>query len=390
MNNLRRPIAPLIANLFPDKFRENGPRLVAFVETYYKWHDEMVTRSIVEDRSINTAPDAFVELLRQTYTDKFKLESQYDQKTLIKHSLDIYRSKGTAEAIDLLIRLLFQTESEVTYPADKIFRASANIWIEPIYIELSHNFSDAIKVEGSIIEGQTTGAEAFIESVERRRSMLSTSTVAFISNATGAFAIGEQMVGTNIQIKGSLDKVTLVNRGAGIPKYSELSIRSVTGQEGIGRVIAVSSTGAITKFAVINSGVGFVSGQTVTMYFNGIAVATGTAINGPIGRLPGRYLTNVGMLSGDNFLHDGEYYQQYSYVVSSAISFDKYSDVLQKILHVAGTKSFSAVVVTGDTLSIRTFDNLSEVSTAVEEVNVGSGFTFEFFRPENSGWLGVI
>ena len=54
----------------------------------------------------------------------------------------------------------------------------------------------------------------------------------------------------------------------------------------------------------------------------------------------GRYTDTRGFLSGDNFLHDNNYYQPFSYVVKVSKAVEKYRDVLKRILHPAGTKFF--------------------------------------------------
>jgi hypothetical protein len=55
-------------------------------------------------------------------------------------------------------------------------------------------------------------------------------------------------------------------------------------------------------------------------------------------------LDTGGFTSHDKKLHDNDYYQEYSYEIQTKIPFSKYSDILKKIIHVAGTRMFGKVV----------------------------------------------
>ena len=58
----------------------------------------------------------------------------------------------------------------------------------------------------------------------------------------------------------------------------------------------------------------------------------------------GIYKDNRGFASSDKYLHDGEYYQNYSYEIQSKVPLDKYSEVLKQVIHIAGTKMFARLV----------------------------------------------
>jgi hypothetical protein len=97
---------------------------------------------------------------------------------------------------------------------------------------------------------------------------------------------------------------------------------------------------------VVDSGFGYIEGENAT-YTSSDGLRSGFArINlGKKGVSEGFYKNKNGQLSDSKKLFDGEYYQDYSYEVRTGIEADKYSDMLKKVLHVAGTKMFSAVVL---------------------------------------------
>lgn len=96
---------------------------------------------------------------------------------------------------------------------------------------------------------------------------------------------------------------------------------------------------------IYNSGIGYIEDEVV--YANtqdsskSITVKLHSQTQG-IGE--GIYLNNKGFISSDKYLHDGEYYQNYSYELQSKIPLDKYGEVLKQVIHIAGTKMFAKLV----------------------------------------------
>jgi hypothetical protein len=79
------------------------------------------------------------------------------------------------------------------------------------------------------------------------------------------------------------------------------------------------------------------------------------------GRGKGYYRSSRGFLSEDMYIHDGDYYQEYSYEILSKISVDRYADMFKKVMHMAGTKFFgSALVIEEANVSMA----LSEIATS--------------------------
>lgn len=63
---------------------------------------------------------------------------------------------------------------------------------------------------------------------------------------------------------------------------------------------------------------------------------------------PGRYEGTYGFLSSDKYLQDGDFYQEFSYVIKSGQTINRYRDVVNKLVHPAGTKLFGSVLYTLD------------------------------------------
>lgn len=126
----------------------------------------------------------------------------------------------------------------------------------------------------------------------------------------------------------------------------------------------ISANGQITGLQIVDSGIGYSNGD-ILQYASTDGSRSGTikvVIDGHgIGQ--GYYKSSKGFLSEDMYIHDGDYYQEYSYEILSKISVDRYADMFKKVMHTAGTKFFgSALIVEEDSVSVA----LSEISTGQE------------------------
>jgi len=101
-------------------------------------------------------------------------------------------------------------------------------------------------------------------------------------------------------------------------------------------------SGSVTTLEPIASGFGYQNQEIATFYLSDNISVEGTAkftLNKQ-GIAEGFYNETGGFLSSNKYVYDGHYYQEYSYDVQVGLPFDKYSDMLKKVLHVAGTKAF--------------------------------------------------
>ena len=126
----------------------------------------------------------------------------------------------------------------------------------------------------------------------------------------------------------------------------------------------ITANGQITSLQIIDSGIGY-SNSDILQYTSSDGERSGSikiVIDGHgIGQ--GYYKSSKGFLSEDMYVHDGDYYQEYSYEILSKISVDRYADMFKKVMHTAGTKFFgSALVVEEDSITVE----LSEIATGQE------------------------
>lgn len=155
----------------------------------------------------------------------------------------------------------------------------------------------------------------------------------------------------NVSIVGSISGAT-----ASVNRVSQISRSSLMGNNATVNSFAGIVNGSISTLSVIDSGFMYEDSEEITLSkANSAFVATGYAriLNQGVGE--GYFLSNRGFLNSDKYIHDGEFYQFFSYQVSSGIPLEKYENALKTIMHVAGTKLFGKVLKTSNVdLTIKT------------------------------------
>jgi hypothetical protein len=109
---------------------------------------------------------------------------------------------------------------------------------------------------------------------------------------------------------------------------------------------ASTANGVISQIQIIDSGFGF-SNDNEIEFSTPDDTRTGRVFNirGGTGTGTGFYRTAKGFLSDVSKIHDGDYYQEYSYDIISRIPLEKYSAMFKKVMHTSGTRFFGSLLI---------------------------------------------
>ena len=115
----------------------------------------------------------------------------------------------------------------------------------------------------------------------------------------------------------------------------------ITSILGDGEILTAQSSkqsGEILVITITNPGNGYLDVPQIDLSQSGDGNATANAqIENPYISLPGRFVTSDGLLSSEETrLESGNYYHDYSYVISTQIEFSRYKNVIKQLLHPAG------------------------------------------------------
>jgi hypothetical protein len=160
----------------------------------------------------------------------------------------------------------------------------------------------------------------------------------------------------------------------------------------------VTANGEISSLQVIDSGFAYSNGEIVDFVSeDNLRAGSAKMILDGHGIGQGFYRSSKGFLSDDIYIHDGDYYQEYSYEILSKISVERYSDMFKKVMHVAGTRFFgSALIVeeaniattlsaisTGQQVQFNSVDDVSTVNDTIELDIEDAVYTFEVQEVNN-------
>lgn len=267
--NVEKFISPFIESQFPQFYQEEGPLFISFVKAYYEWLEQSEnvlgkTRSLGEIRDLDTTLDSYLKYFKNTYINSLPETIVADKRLLIKHILELYRSKGTNKSYEFLFRLLFNEDIQLYYPGKYIFKLSDNEWVLPRYIEVSDNpmLSEFI---GQQIYSSSTLSTAVVENYFTRSINNKLVNVLTLSNIKGQFKYGEKILSESLPdvtpdnapiIFGSLSSVSIFEGGLGYNVGDLLDING-QGKGGVARVVATRAKNGEVTFELIDGGSGF-------------------------------------------------------------------------------------------------------------------------------------
>jgi len=270
-------ISTFAQDLFPSFYKEEGELFTLFVRAYYEWLEETgntvnVARDLLELQDIDTTSATFLEYFKRVYLSGFPGSIKSNPNLTIKHIRDLYKTKGTPRAIELLFRIIFNDQAYVSYPSEDVLRPSNAEYFRPRYVEVTApNIEKLNSLRGREVIGTQSQAKGFVESISTKLLNKVKVHVLYISNLRGDFTRGEIVVPTanGIQdempvIVGSLSNVQVLLGGQDNNIGDIFTIEAAAGKQGKARVSAVDNATGLVNYTLANGGFGFTTNTTFT------------------------------------------------------------------------------------------------------------------------------
>jgi hypothetical protein len=286
-------VSNFIASQFPQFYREDGENFILFMKAYYEWMESSgnpvyQARRLYDYRDIDNTLEDFLEYFQKKYLYGIPFRVIANKRFLLKHILDVYRSKGTIQCYRLLFKLLYNEDIEIYLPGRDVLRASDGTWNAPKYLEISDNDISPSYI-GKTIVGTSSGTTAIVENYIEESYNTSKINILYISNILprgGQFFVGEKITESGLQfdteavtaaptILGSLDKINVINGGQGytLGDVIKLVYRDVSngdvisyGTDGILKVTKLSTGLGSLDIEIEEGGFGFTSNATTFLY----------------------------------------------------------------------------------------------------------------------------
>lgn len=304
-SEIEKKISSIVEYQFPQFYREEGQTFIQFVKAYYEWMEETdnvnyLSRRIYDNRDIDKTIEEFLYYFQKQYLYGIPFDVIINKRYLLKHVLDVYRSKGSIQCYKLLFRLIYNQDIDIYLPGKDMLRVSDGKWKEPRYLEVS----DAARIPsyvGKTIVGASSGTKAIVESLVKETVSNSIVCVLYISNInpkTAQFQQGEkillegedqvdnlaELITISPTVLGSFDYLEIVNGGSDfqvgdilkVVKIDPVSGLNVSyGKEGLFRVANTARGRGSISFTIINSGSGYLVNNTLDFEYNNASDTTG-------------------------------------------------------------------------------------------------------------------
>lgn len=270
----------LVAQQLPGFIREDYPKFISFLEAYYEFleneqytsgvsqKNDLITKakdlryvSDVDYTSNNaTTLDRFEEQFFNSFLPFIPRNTAVSKEIMIKNIMPMLLAKGSEKSYKLLFRMLFDTDTKLTYPRDNILKASDGRWTKENILRLTTTYyteylGDGIKTIFYLPDVfEPTAITVYLDDTLTTNYEFRRETKKIIFNTAPTEG----------------QKVTIYYAGAGITGYDLLKNRQFVGQTS-------SATGLIER-----GGLRTVSGTNYYEFFINIKSLNGTFKNGEL------------------------------------------------------------------------------------------------------------
>ena len=303
---IEQKISNFIESQFPQFYLDEGQDFVLFVKAYYEWMESegkpvAEARKLLDYRDIDNTLTDFLEHFQKKYLYGIPFNIIINKRFLLKHILDVYRSKGTIQCYKLLFKLIYNQDIDVYLPGIDMLRLSDGTWKQPYYLEVTDN-NNLQALVGKTVVGAASGTTAVVESHIREAVNGNIVNILYLSNISPSpeyFKQGEKVVifgditAQSIEaaptIVGSFTKMEILNGGTGFKvgdifklAHKEPSNNQIIsyGSEGEVRVRTVGKNYGAINFVITNGGNGYsTSSQRFVYNANGDADGQGSSFN---------------------------------------------------------------------------------------------------------------
>lgn len=293
--SIEKYISNFVQSQFPSFYRDEAENFTLFVKAYYEWMESqgqpvLEARNLLHYRDIDDTLEKFLEFFQKKYLYGIPFNVISNKRFLLKHILDVYRSKGTIQCYRLLFKLIYDEDVKVYLPSNDYLRASDGTWEEPRYLEITPS-SKNNSLLGHIIVGVTSKTTAVIENYVKESYDNDTIDILYISNVLpkgGQFLIGEKIIPQSENngkinlfdyptLLGSLDRIEILNGGQGFRIGDLLKIKHTdenTNEKlshGINGIVKVNGLGRAEgqmNFDILSGGYGYTLDSKILFYPN--------------------------------------------------------------------------------------------------------------------------
>jgi len=260
---VEKNISKFIEQQFPEFYRTEGEKFVAFVQAYYEWMESnnrelYHSRNLTDYRDIDNTIEDFILDFKNKYLSDIQFNVATNKRLFVKNALEFYRAKGTERAVDLFFKLVYGIEARVYEPSRDLFKLSDNEWEDKRYLEMVPSPTN-INFIGRQIFGADSKASAFAERLIRAKKGNLYIEVIYLSALNGTFETNEHIYAYaddgvtryRNEIIGSLTNFDITASDPNFIIGEEVVVEGGEGKKGRAIVTSIESEVGVVSFDMI-------------------------------------------------------------------------------------------------------------------------------------------
>ena len=383
-NQISAHVTSLIGSFIPEHIRNQNPKLIAFIQAYLEFLEfssgaGYFQNTLPEQRNIEFQEESFLRQIESEIGLFVPREYEASPRVFYNKISELWRSKGSQEAIELFFRLFSDDVVEIRYPWDSVLKPSDGRWIIDNKLRISLISGDVNDFLGQQIFQIEQFASSRVEKLEQR---VYSDGIIFELSLVIQDTVGEFIEGNTITVPGtstkaeiyrSVKEISVIDGGSGYKENESIVLEGYEGNTFLAYIKSVDEQGSIQTVGISNFGSGntpkhIIEQTNLPFYFEDFLlynIETNELINnaplvflinteegsganlelvfGPIVRTEGRYDGVKGQLSESIVIQDSKFYQKFSYEVISSLPIRLWDKVLRKTVHPSGTEVFGNV-----------------------------------------------
>ena len=379
-------VSALLDQFVPGYVRENFPELIHFIEVYFNYLEDShgsgyYQNTLPYQRDLTKQDQLFLDSIEQELGLFIPREFESAPRDFYYYITDLWRSKGTQEAIETFFRLLLNDQIIVRYPWDKVLKPSDGRWVIERKLRVSMISGDGYEFLGKEIRQVNNLGIAKVTKVERKiYSDVVIYELSLVANdIAGEFIDRDEIIVFDTDLRAeiyrSVTGLKITNPGEGYQVGDRIRLAQFDGATFVAFVSSIDDNGGILTTRMSNFGAGntpnhiiatnpneervYLKDYVLFSYSTDLPIASldnefqidtddgfGADFDieyGAIATTEGVYTGVSGQLSESIVLQDSNFYQKYSYEVVTSYSINRWLSSLKKSVHPSGVGVFSNV-----------------------------------------------
>ena len=143
----------------------------------FKQNSVLASNKLLDYSDIDRTSEEFLQYFQNDFIPSLDIGSTVDRRLTIKHIKDLYQTKGTAESVQFLMRLLYGQDATIRYPDDETIYLNESDYSQVRRMRVQVNSAPPQQTDRiiqytsgtKIVEAESVIENVFVDSVEDRK-----------------------------------------------------------------------------------------------------------------------------------------------------------------------------------------------------------------------------